>query len=456
MNHLGTLLAGEHRGRAAGDDTTDTTLGLPPRQNRGEYPFWHRPAPAVAVVRLDPGFAALRSVVPEGWVPLVRAKYSLDALTTVAHTPNCSELDYEHRSKPLLRALIRDLADVARQAPQGLLRRQAGAAAEAAYAYARTGRWTTTELEPPSPDEPWLFCGPLRSWATQDSPQPLALFVGQPQAVAQRTIDRVSRHRDAIQVAVGTALDQAVVPEGVLPEMFAVDLYLLGGTADSGHKNFAHFFPLESPAGRVSRTDFTVVFSNVHRERLIRCSLPLLAAVGGSNPEIDPIDLLQASLAWFRAYDLARFWKTDRVGLTGASALRPFEEMVLNEALADTLGVLSLADLVDPATLGTAFSAELLRYLSRNHHEFADTTAAALEVGWLAEETDLAWTEPARWCETALPSFAQLARSILAARDGSPAASARLRGGLDTGRHLISQWSGLLAATPTDLEYSFG
>jgi hypothetical protein len=290
----------------------------------------------------------------------------------------------------------------------------------------------------------------------QDSPQPLALFVGQPHAVAQRTIDRISRHRDTIQATVGRSLGQPVVMERTLPEMIAVDLFLLGGTADSGHKNFAHFFPLESPAALVSRSDFTVVFANVHLERLTRCSLPLLATVSGGKPDIHPIDLLLGSLAWFRAHDLAHFWKTDPGSRAGPAALRPFEEMVLNEALADTLGVLSLADLVEPAALGTAFSAELLRYLSRNHHEFADTTAAALEVGWLAQEIELPWAEPERWCETALPSFAGLARSIVAAQNGSSAALARLRGGLDIGRQFIAHWSGPLASLPTDLEYSFG
>jgi hypothetical protein len=49
-------------------------LGLPARLHRREHPFWHRPAPAVSVVRLDPGFAAVRAQLPEGWEPLVRVK----------------------------------------------------------------------------------------------------------------------------------------------------------------------------------------------------------------------------------------------------------------------------------------------------------------------------------------------------------------------------------------------
>jgi hypothetical protein len=130
--------------------------------------------------------------------------------------------------------------------------------------------------------------------------------------------------------------------------------------------------------------------------------------------------------------------------------------MVLHEALADTLGLLSLADLEDPAALGTAFAAEMLRYLSRNHHEFADTTAAALEVGWLAREVDLPWAEPRRWLEAALPSFGGLARALLAALEGSPGPLADLRSSLDGGRQLVARWYGPLAAVPTDLEYSFG
>jgi hypothetical protein len=153
MNHLRTLLASGQRGQPAGEErTTAATLGLPPRRNRGEYPFWHRPAPAVAVVRLDPHFSALRSAAPETWEALVRAKYSLDALTTVAQTPTRPHPDDEDLSQPLLRALVRDLTDVARHAPPGLLGRQAEAIADAAQAYARTGQWPTTEVEPPRPE----------------------------------------------------------------------------------------------------------------------------------------------------------------------------------------------------------------------------------------------------------------------------------------------------------------
>ncbi|MDA8044890.1 MAG: hypothetical protein M0Z30_06590 [Actinomycetota bacterium] len=432
------------------------TLGLPPRRHRGEHPFWHRPAPAVTAVRLDPGFATLRAELPQGWESLVRLKYVLDALTTVARTPGWAASDRDGGGPHLFEAMARHLDDLSSSGAGGMLPRQAAAAAEAVRVHARTGHWAPVDLEPPRAGEMWMHCGPLRPWAMQESPQPLALLVGRPQPVAQRVIDRVARHTAAQRERVEWVLGTTVRPAERRPAMAAVDLLLAGGSSGSGHKNFAHFFPLESPTGRVPRGDFTVVFSNVHLERLTRCSLRLLEAVGGRPTEVEPRDVGRASLTWFRSHDLAHFWRPTAPRRHRRKASGTFEEMVLQEALADTLGLLSVVDLEDAAALGSAFSAEMLRYLSRNHHEFADTTAAALEVGWLAAETDLDWAEPHKWLAAALPSFTGLARDLHAALDGSSEPLGRLRRALEGGRRLVARWYGPLAGLPTDLEYSFG
>lgn len=302
-----------------------------------------------------------------------------------------------------------------------------------------------------------MHCGPLRPWAMQDAPQPLALLVGRPAAVAQEAIDEVSGHVGRLRSRVEQVLRLPVAHLKTFPGMMAVDLLLVGGSSDSGHKNFAHFFPLESPAGRTPGEDFTVVFSNMHVERLTRCSLALLEAVGGCPPDgIQPAQVRQASLSWFRSHDLAHFWEVHPSVEVPNRSLVPFEEMVLQETLADTLGLLAVAELVDATPLGAAFSSEMLRYLSRNHHEFADTTAAALEVGWLMGDVELPWGEPGRWLEVAVPSLARLARAVWAALRGSPDPIPDLCRALDEGRQLVARWYGPLAQIPTDLEYSFG
>lgn len=432
------------------------TLGLPSRRRRGEHPFWHRPAPALTAVRLDPDFAALRSELPDGWESLVRLKYVLDALTTVARTPGWTASDPDGGGPHLFDAIARHLDELSSSGAGGVLRRQAATAADSVRVLAGSGHWPPVELEPPLPGELWMHFGPLRPWAMQASPQPLALLVGCPQPVAQQVIDRVTRHTAARRERVEWVLSTSVRPPSHRPAMSAVDLLLAGGSPGSGHKNFAHFFPLESPPGKVSGGDFSVVFANVHSERLNRCSLRLLAAVGGRPPEVEPGDVGRASLTWFRSHDLAHFWRPDSPSRSRREAFAPFEEMVLEEALADTLGLLSVVDLEDAAALGAAFSAEMLRYLSRNHHEFADTTAAALEVGWLAAETDLDWAQPQKWLAAALPSFTGLARDLRAALDGSAEPIGRLRRALEEGRRLVARWYGPLADLPTDLEYSFG
>ena len=431
-------------------------LGLPGRRHRPEHPFWHRPAPAVAVVRLDPGYASLRSALPRAWESLVRVKYTLDALTAVARTPGPRRWSGGPFAMPFLDALAEDLEEVATAAPGLLLGHQAAEAAQATRAYRSTGTWPVTVLDQPVADQPWMHCGPLRPWATQESPQPLALFVGRPEASAQGSIDAVSEARPILEATVAEALGSAIPADRVIPEMLALDLLLVGGTAVCGHKNFAHFFPLEAPSGRTLENDFTVVFCDVHLERLVRCSLPLLAALSSRPIDIDPGTVARASLGWFRVHDMAHFWATDDVGRPGMADTRSFEEMVLREALSDAIGVLGLAEVEDPAALGVAFSAEMLRYLSRNHHEFADTTAAALEAGWLATEGHLEWGDPAHWLESARPSMARLARALRVVLDGSPGPVPALRRALEAGRHLVADWYGPLAHLPTDLEYSFG
>ncbi|HET9731068.1 MAG TPA: hypothetical protein VFP54_00190 [Acidimicrobiales bacterium] len=410
----------------------------------------------MTAVRFDPEFATLRAELPDGWESVLRLKYVLDALTTVARTPGWTASDGDGGGPQLFGAIARHLDDLSASGAGGMLQRQAAAAAAAVRDQLRTGQWSPVDLEPPRPGELWMHCGPLRPWAMQQTPQPLALLVGRPQPVAQQTIDRVTRHtaarRERVEWVLGSALG---LSEG-WPAMSAVDLLLAGGSSGSGHKNFAHFFPLESPAGRVSGGSFTVVFSNVHLERLKRCSLPLLEAVAGRPIEVEPTDVGRASLAWFRSHDLAHFWRPMEPPESGREPFEPYEEMVLREALADTLGLLAVVDLEDEAALGAAFSAEMLRYLSRNHHEFADTTAAALEAGWLAAGTDLDWADPQRWLAGALPSFARLARDLWAALGGSGESLGRLRVAIERGRRLVAQWYGPLADLPTDLEYSVG
>jgi hypothetical protein len=103
----------------------------------------------------------------------------------------------------------------------------------------------------------------------------------------------------AVRTTVANALGGAIPStKDPCPAMHVTDLILAGGEPVSGHKHFAHFFPLETPASSVDKEEFTIVFSNIHASRLRRCSLELLKRYMPGQRERDHV--LRASIAWFR------------------------------------------------------------------------------------------------------------------------------------------------------------
>src|SRR5262249_50007491 len=230
------------------------------------------------------------------------------------------------------------------------------------------------------------------------------------------------------------------------------------------HKNFAHFFPLETPGGSVTEGDFTVVFGNVHRARLAGCSLPMLDTLLDRRPNWSGFgvdDVLKASLAWFRCHDLGHFWRGDHRAPapgpeTDLPTLSGFVSMALEETYADVLGVLCARRVLDPELLNVAFGAELLRYLSRRMIDFADTVAATIEVGWFAQHGFPVLSASSKWLDT--EGGAALSRTIHAApwAHTDPAAVLELRNCLPEGRKLVEQLRPLHTSHPTDLIYTFG
>ena len=164
-----------------------------------------------------------------------------------------------------------------------------------------------------------------------------------------------------------------------------------------GIRIFAHFFPLLMPCATCAGPAFTVVFTNVQRERLSRCSLPLMKAVHTlinaepmqPEPACPTLDAaLRASLIWFRCHDLGHFWRrvdwSQQRPNAADPALSAFEVMALEETYADMLGLLGAWRISDATESKAVFVAEMVRYLARVQAHFADSLAAAIEAGWLA------------------------------------------------------------------------
>ncbi len=437
------------------------TFTIPSRRRSAMHPLWHRVDASVAVTEIDPEFGHLQATFPASWRALARAKGTLDSIVSLGRPKIQSAAEYHARVRPLLDLLALDLQDVARSEAGGARRlaRQAAAAAEAAILYAQTGTWPRTPLENPAGDDgPWLFCGPLKGWDVQESYDSLTLLVARPEPRDQVAVDAVDDRVDLVRATVAAALGGELQAGSGLPDMRAVRLILAGGVSSVGHKNFAHFFPLDAPTGIVEGKDFTVLFSNIQRLRLERCSLPLLAEVAGHPIEADLEAVLHASIAWFRCHDIGHFWRL--VGEPAgphSTAMAPFEQLTIEEALSDTLGVLCAAEVTDRRALSLAFTAEMLRYLSRNYRDYADSAAAVLELGWLERDTVLPWTEPQRWLDVAMPGLMALAPQLHGTlRTGSDDIAARLSAAVTLGSASMARWSKLFAEVPSDLDYSFG
>ncbi|HEX5497178.1 MAG TPA: hypothetical protein VFX70_21655 [Mycobacteriales bacterium] len=458
-------------------------------------PFWHRAEPAVRVLPVDPGFAELRRVFPTTWRALVAVKSRLDGLAMLTSFPSAVNggrvagsagsagsgwLDggRDHLVRQVAgeaAAILRAATSGERSSGRGRLADSVDRQAENLRGYADTGEWSPYLVDPPARDEPWIYCGPLSTWAPRETDMPLGLLVVRPEPDWQRSVDLVDEHLDAVRDAAAQAVGAPVCSTSATPAMFVGTLLLAGGEPSFGHKNFAHFFPLEAPGGAVAGVSFTLVFGNVHRARLAGCSLPLLDAFlgrspGGSGFGVD--DVLAASLTWFRCHDLGHFWRNGRIpapdsGLasgstsgsdagSGAPTLNGFVSMALEETYADMMGALCARRVIDPGPLNVAFGAELLRYLSRSMVDFADSVAAAVEVGWFARAGLAMPSESPTWLDT--ETGATLIRTVHAAlwSRTDPAAAVELRDCLPAGRRLVERLGPLHASHPTDLVYTFG
>ncbi|MGW1196713.1 hypothetical protein ACWD4B_12865 [Streptomyces sp. NPDC002536] len=427
-------------------------------------PFWHRREPQLTALHLDPSYERLKAAFPAAWKHLVKVKALLDGITLADTNEAFTAEEHAVHARGAAAAIGAEFAAMAEAEDRPGTVTAARESARMFTAYAETGEWPSFVVHHPVPGEPWLYCGPLNSWGSRTTRMPVSLLVSVEDPANQVHVDRVDAAFETIVATVTEAL--GTTPHFVetrKPTMRTMDLLLGGGEMSFGHKNFAHFFPLESPGGSVTGDDFTVVFANVHHARLEQVSLPLLrAALGDAREDADlPLDrVLAAHLGWFRCHDFGHFWRMDAdAGKTWAegSGLTFFELMSLEETYADTLGLLCARHIVDTAELSVAYNAELVRYLTRDHRKFADTVAAEVEIGWLAEAgLELPDALP-NWLDKSSDTLAELARLLHRTlwEQGAKDVSALSRAA-EGGRAVTAALEGHFDALPTDLVFVQG
>jgi hypothetical protein len=451
-----------------------THLNLNPRfETDISMPFWHRDSPILSSFRLDPHFVRLRQNFPHSWRELLEVKHLIDGYSVIGASPSFSVTDQTDLFINIASRVAECLRRVAAvEGAQGRDRivQAAESAAEVMAGFADTGEWGTFVVTPPAADQPWLYCGPLNSWAPRATRHALSLLVGEPDRERQSFIAEVDNALDLLRHTVQRVLGGPTRGESLIPEMYTTSLMLAGGESTFGHKNFAHFFPLETPGGRVIGADFTVVFTNVHRERLRQCSLPLLAAfqqavgtaqrTGDKQCRVLLADVLRASLIWFRCHDLGHFWRRDLgedIRNDTSVPASAFENMALEEAYADVLGLLCARQLVDDRILALAFGAEMLRYLSRSYRDFADSVAATLEIGWCLQHRLVTLPVGDPELDVYLPAAESLVRVLETALWGASGTEhPQLKKALAVGQEFVDRLEPLSTTVPTDLTYVCG
>lgn len=438
-------------------------LGVPVRTPTDRKPYWHRDEPLLAVTHMDPGHARLRELFPSGWQHLARTKTVMDGIAALDVPFAVPETDHLEQIAPLLTLAASELeqfADSEASSAGQATAAQARVAADRLLAYAHTGEWKPITLSPPVADEPWLYCGPLNTWAMHKTRYAIGFLLTVLRPDLQPAVDWVDAHLTDIRTTAADTLAADAVRSTleIRPIMLVADLVLAGGESAFGHKNFAHFFPLEAPNSTVLGAEFTVVFANIHNERLRRCSTALLDAYRGEPSSISLNAVLAASLRWFRCHDLAHFWRrdpgSDDLPMRG---LTDFETKILEEMYADTLGLACAASDGSAEGLGYAFTAELFRYLSRRHHHFADSAAAMMTIGWLHERGIFPEASDGQWLPEAGAVLAELIKIIHGVLwDADETGLEDLRSAHRTGMRFRDSLSDLFRSVPTDLAYTTG
>src|SRR5215468_8440041 len=199
--------------------------------------------------------ALLQHHFPRSWRSLVRVKALVDRIASLDAAAAMSQAVHQRRIAPLLVAAAQELNRFAmadNSGPGGTARAQARVAAYRLRLFAESGEWPPVILRPPGPGEPWLYCGPLNTWATHATRPPQGFLLVSPRPDLQA-------EPAAIAAASGGAIRSA---RDIRPTMHVTDMLLTSGDSSASQKRFAHFFLLETPALPVDGPGFTVVFGN--------------------------------------------------------------------------------------------------------------------------------------------------------------------------------------------------
>lgn len=373
------------------------------RENVADVPYWHIDGgdPVLHGLRVDPGYQRLTRGLGD-----VSARHLLDAgfnLTGLAHltyarpfgtgcavasscqliADTAASLRLAADSMPAARG---DLSDVVRRSASWL------------ETFSIHSKWPRMVIEEPLPDGWFFYCGPLNTWRGRCTESPITMLIGTVAPTMQAEVDRVT-HKSAHLLAELSSLTGIELQHTYIldeePAMYALDLVHIAGDGAMGHKNFAHFLPLEVPGGVVRGKDFTVVFANVLASRLAHVTRRIAERLiePTRQQQVGKISLATGEiLKWFRGHDLAHFVRPSAYAESSqiSAHITDFARITLDEAIADAAGIVAIISEHRNSNEYAwhdaiiAVTAELHRYAARANADFADAAAATIFLGYLS------------------------------------------------------------------------
>lgn len=297
----------------------------------------------------------------------------------------------------LHRALMVQLSDMANRAEEPEVAKLLGTLAES-LSSGESARLMAARMVQGDEQQLVAHVGSLATWLGKSRQTWMSAFFATPNPELQSWSDCVDA---GLRHALPRLCERLCAGLIVLPGCAykVVDLFAIAGEANGFPKHFAYFMP-EDQGIKYAADKRTIVFANTYRQLHLMAGAPLAGQLGWSASVLpDTRELDRYLLGWFRGHDLGHGLVLPQTDYAALSRHDRWGSMVMQEAVADTLGFLLCCDPSIASSLGLDrgkfcrfYCLELLRYLRRGPCDFPDAGSAYVQLALLAEQGIL-WRE---------------------------------------------------------------
>lgn len=342
-------------------------------------PFWP-PAEGLRLACLDLA-PAMPDLGPGAAAAFERLRVLIEAEWEAEKAARPAGRTEMHAPGPIADA-IAAIADLLPGDDDRLAARLRAAALREGYGEDSLARLATLE------EEVTLVAGRIATWYGKDTGGLATAFACRRHAGLSAAIAAAEAASGAVEARLRDL--HAHLRLGALPAFVPAELFFMAGEGNRHPKHIAYFLPEDEG---IKRSPFkkTVYFANTHAALVGALGLPLAAAL------LDLGRPLPAMAAGFgllpalgvHAHEAGHFVHREGGGFQALNARDRWASVALQEAAADTFGLIALAEVTGPAA-GHAQAeavayhlAECLRYLDRGLGLFPDSDGMALQLAYL-------------------------------------------------------------------------